>query len=112
MLNTVGARSLEDLMDKVIPANIRAKQPLNLPTALSERNALSDLRRIAGRNRLFTSLIGMGYYGCVTPKVIQRNILENPGWYTAVHALPGRDQPGPAGSAAELPADGCRPDRA
>jgi glycine dehydrogenase len=83
MLDTVGARSLDDLMDKVIPPNIRAKQPLNLPTALSERNALSDLRRIAGRNRLFTSMIGMGYYGCVTPKVILRNILENPGWYTA-----------------------------
>jgi glycine dehydrogenase len=83
MLDTVGASSLDDLMDKVIPPNIRAKQPLNLPTALSERNALSDLRRIAGRNRLFTSMIGMGYYGCVTPKVILRNILENPGWYTA-----------------------------
>jgi glycine dehydrogenase len=83
MLDTVGAGSLDDLMDKVIPPNIRARQPLNLPTALSERNALSDLRRIAGRNRLFTSMIGMGYYGCVTPKVILRNILENPGWYTA-----------------------------
>jgi glycine dehydrogenase len=83
MLKTVGASSLDDLMDKVIPPNIRAKQPLNLPVPLSERNALSDLRRIAGRNRLFTSMIGMGYYGCVTPKVILRNILENPGWYTA-----------------------------
>jgi glycine dehydrogenase len=82
MLKTVGASSLEDLMDKVIPAGIRAKQPLNLPVPLSERNALSDLRRIAGRNRLFTSMIGMGYYGCVTPKVILRNILESPGWYT------------------------------
>jgi glycine dehydrogenase len=83
MLDTVGAGSLDDLMDKVIPPNIRARQPLNLPTALSERNALSDLRRIAGRNRLFTSMIGMGYYGTVTPPVILRNVLENPGWYTA-----------------------------
>ena len=83
MLKTVGASSLDDLTEKVVPKNIRAEKPLDLPVPLSERNALSDLRKVAGRNQIFTSMIGMGYYGCVTPKVILRNILENPGWYTA-----------------------------
>ncbi|MGI9514338.1 MAG: glycine dehydrogenase (aminomethyl-transferring), partial [Anderseniella sp.] len=83
MLKTVGAKSLQDLIEKVVPKNIRAEKPLDLPVPLSERNALSDLRKVAGRNQIFTSMIGMGYYGCVTPKVILRNILENPGWYTA-----------------------------
>lgn len=83
MLNVVGAKSLHDLTSKVIPRKILSDRPLDLPEPLSERNALSDLRKIAGRNRIFTSMIGMGYYGCVTPKVILRNILENPGWYTA-----------------------------
>ncbi|MFO1088466.1 MAG: aminomethyl-transferring glycine dehydrogenase [Hyphomicrobiales bacterium] len=83
MLETVGAKSLDDLIARVVPKAIRTKRPLALPEALSERNALSDLRRIASRNKVFTSMIGMGYYGCVTPKVILRNILENPGWYTA-----------------------------
>jgi glycine dehydrogenase len=83
MLKAVGAASLDDLIDKVVPKAIRQTGPLELPDALSERNTLSDLRRMAGRNQVFTSMIGMGYYGCVTPKVILRNVLENPGWYTA-----------------------------
>ncbi|KAG1702810.1 Glycine dehydrogenase (decarboxylating) [Nymphon striatum] len=83
MLKTVGAGSLDDLIEKVIPANIRMDGLLNLPEALSERNTLSDLRQVAGRNQAFTSMIGMGYYGCVTPKVVLRRLLESPGWYTA-----------------------------
>ena len=83
MLKAVDAASLDDLIAKVVPQAIRAARPLELPEPLSERNALSDLRRIASRNEVYTSMIGMGYYGCVTPKVILRNILENPGWYTA-----------------------------
>ena len=83
MLKTVGAKSLDDLIDKVIPADIRMDGLLNLPEALSERNTLSDLRQVAGRNQAFTSMIGMGYYGCVTPKVVLRRLLESPGWYTA-----------------------------
>ncbi len=83
MLKTVGANSLDDLIDRAVPKAIRTTTPLDLPEALSERNALSDLRLMAGRNRVYTSMIGMGYYGCVTPKVILRNVLENPGWYTA-----------------------------
>ncbi|HAJ21416.1 MAG TPA: hypothetical protein DCL95_15375, partial [Rhodospirillaceae bacterium] len=58
-------------------------EPLNLPPATSERRTLSDLRRISERNEVFTTMIGMGYYGTVTPPVILRNVLENPGWYTA-----------------------------
>ncbi|MFW6076288.1 MAG: glycine dehydrogenase (aminomethyl-transferring), partial [Hyphomicrobiales bacterium] len=83
MLKVVGANSLDDLIDKVVPKAIRQARPLDLPEPLSERNTLSDLRSMAGRNRVYTSMIGMGYYGCVTPKVILRNVLENPGWYTA-----------------------------
>ena len=83
MLETVGATSLDDLIDRAVPKAIRTEGPLELPEALSERNALSDLRRMGERNRVFTAMIGMGYYGCVTPKVILRNVLENPGWYTA-----------------------------
>ena len=83
MLKVVGASSLDDLIDKAVPAAIRMSGELDMPEALSERNALSDLRRMAGRNKVLTSMIGMGYYGSVTPKVILRNVLENPGWYTA-----------------------------
>lgn len=83
MLDTVGASSLDDLLDKVVPAAIRTKSPPNLPEPLSERNTLSDLRRMAGRNQVFTSMIGMGYYGSTTPKVVLRRLLESPGWYTA-----------------------------
>ena len=83
MLKVVGASSLDDLIEKIVPKAIRQTRALDLPESLSERNTLSDLRRMAGRNQVFTSMIGMGYYGCVTPKVILRNVLENPGWYTA-----------------------------
>ena len=83
MLRGVGAKSLEDFIARVVPENIRAKRPLDLKKAMPERTALSYLRKMAERNEVFTSMIGMGYYGTVTPKVILRNILENPGWYTA-----------------------------
>ena len=83
MLKAVGASSLEDFIDDVVPAGIRTKRPLGLPVALSERNALSDLRRMAERNQAFTTMMGMGYYGCVTPKVVLRRLMESPGWYTA-----------------------------
>ncbi len=83
MLRGVGAKSLEDFIAKVVPEKIRAARPLALKKAMPERTALSYLRKMAERNEVFTSMIGMGYYGTVTPKVILRNILENPGWYTA-----------------------------
>ncbi|VAV93913.1 Glycine dehydrogenase [decarboxylating] (glycine cleavage system P protein) [hydrothermal vent metagenome] len=83
MLKTVGAASLEGLIDQVVPKAIRVKKPLELPEPLSERNVLSDLRKTSARNMVVTSMIGMGYYGAIIPKVILRNVLENPGWYTA-----------------------------
>ncbi|MFN0193554.1 MAG: aminomethyl-transferring glycine dehydrogenase [Aestuariivirga sp.] len=83
MLRAVGANSLEDFIGKVVPEAIRAKRPLELKKAMPERTAISYLRAMAERNEVFTSMIGMGYYGTVTPKVILRNVLENPGWYTA-----------------------------
>ena len=83
MLKLVGASSLDDFIDRVIPRQIRARSALHLPKARAERTALSDLRKMATRNEVVTSMIGMGYYDTITPKVILRNVLENPGWYTA-----------------------------
>ena len=83
MVKALGVKSLDDLIDQVVPGSIRVTKPLDLPEALSERNVLSDLRKTSTRNKVLTSMIGMGYYGAVTPKVILRNVLENPGWYTA-----------------------------
>jgi glycine dehydrogenase len=83
MLETVGARSVGELMNETLPSSIRQKMPLDLGAALSETEALSHMGELAARNRLFTSLIGQGYSGTILPAVIQRNILENPAWYTA-----------------------------
>ena len=83
MLEVVGAGSLEELIERTAPAAIRTERPLALPPAIGEDRALADLRALAGRNRVLTSMIGMGYYGTHTPSVILRNVLENPGWYTA-----------------------------
>src|SRR5688572_5931434 len=83
MLKTVGQPSVAALADAAVPADIRLARPLNLPAAVSESTALAELRALASQNKLFRSHIGMGYYGTLTPGVIQRNILENPGWYTA-----------------------------
>jgi glycine dehydrogenase len=82
MLASLGFRDLDEFIAQVIPPQIRLKQPLPLPPARSETEALTDLRAIASQNRVLRSYIGMGYSDCITPPVIQRNILENPGWYT------------------------------
>ena len=82
MLTVVGARSVDALMDEAIPARIRLTAPLDLPNGTSEHGFLRSLRGIASRNQLFRSYIGLGYYDTVTPSVILRNVLENPGWYT------------------------------
>jgi glycine dehydrogenase len=82
MLRACGAASLNALMDEAIPASIRLKAPLNLPAGQTEHDYLRDLRRLAAGNRLLRSFIGLGYYDCITPSVILRNVLENPGWYT------------------------------
>src|SRR5712675_1129403 len=83
MLETVGAGSLGALMGQTLPSSIRQKSPLDLGPALSETEALSHMRELASQNQVFTSLIGTGYSGTILPAVIQRNILENPAWYTA-----------------------------
>ncbi|MBO1751321.1 aminomethyl-transferring glycine dehydrogenase [Actinotalea sp. BY-33] len=83
MLATVGAESLEVLIDQAVPASIRQPRPLDLPPARGESEVLAELQRIAGRNEVLTSMIGQGYHGTTTPPVIRRNVLENPGWYTA-----------------------------
>src|SRR5689334_7901524 len=82
MLKVVGASSLDALIDEAIPRRIRLDTPLPLPNGISEHDFLTGLREIAGRNKLFRSYIGLGYYGTITPSVILRNVLENPGWYT------------------------------
>ena len=83
MLRDVGFESLDALIDATVPKNIRLGRKLNLPEEKSETEALTELRMIAGKNKIARSFIGAGYYDCITPPVIQRNILENPGWYTA-----------------------------
>src|SRR6202040_1136518 len=83
MLETVGAKSLAALMAETLPSSIRQQAPLDLGTALSETEALAHMRELASQNQVFASLIGQGYSGTILPPVIQRNILENPAWYTA-----------------------------
>lgn len=82
MLGVIGVDSLDQLVDQTVPAGIRLKKPLDLGPARGEHELIAELKKIAGRNTLCRSMIGMGYYDCITPPVIQRNILENPGWYT------------------------------
>ncbi|MDZ7964712.1 MAG: aminomethyl-transferring glycine dehydrogenase [Nostoc sp. DedSLP03] len=83
MLKVLRFPSLDALIDQTVPQTIRLKQPLNLPKAESEYAALASLKKVAAKNQVFRSYIGMGYYDSITPPVIGRNILENPGWYTA-----------------------------
>jgi glycine dehydrogenase len=83
MLETVGAKSLNALMSETLPSSIRQKAPLDLGRPLSETEALAHMDELASQNQVFTSLIGQGYSGTILPAVIQRNILENPAWYTA-----------------------------
>src|SRR3989441_373563 len=82
MLATLGLQSLDALVDATVPEDIRMRRPLALDPNMGEFEALAKLRALHDRNQVFRSYIGMGYYDCITPPVIQRNILENPGWYT------------------------------
>jgi glycine dehydrogenase len=83
MLERLGLPSLEALIEETVPAGIRLRRRLDLPPPRREHQLLEDLRAIAAQNQVFRSFIGMGYYDCLVPAVIQRNVLENPGWYTA-----------------------------
>jgi glycine dehydrogenase len=83
MLDTIGASSLDELIEQTVPCTIRQRAPLDLGPPLSEMQVLHKLCCVASKNKVMTSLIGQGYYGTILPPVIQRNILENPAWYTA-----------------------------
>jgi len=83
MLKKIGISSLDELIRKTIPSSILVDKPLNLPKGMNEHEYLNHIRRIAAKNKLYKTYIGLGYYGTIMPAVIQRNILENPGWYTS-----------------------------
>jgi glycine cleavage system P protein (glycine dehydrogenase) len=82
MLKALGLSSLDELIDKTVPAGIRLTEPPKLPKRVSESEYLKELKAIGQKNLVYKSHIGMGYYDCIVPTVIQRNVLENPGWYT------------------------------
>ena len=83
MLNKIGFQSIDELINKTIPADIKLSKELDLPEALTEYEYLAHIKELAGKNKVFKTYIGKGYYNTILPPVIQRNVLENPGWYTA-----------------------------
>ena len=83
MLKTIGVSSMEELIEKAVPANIRLKEPMPMADGINEYEFLNRCRALASKNKLYKTYIGMGYYGTITPSVIQRNVFENAGWYTA-----------------------------
>ena len=83
MLQIIGVESMEQLIDETIPSDIRLQEDLSLAPALSEQEYLEHIQDLAEKNLVFKTYIGLGYHQANTPAVIQRNILENPGWYTA-----------------------------
>jgi len=83
MIKTIGVSSVDELIDKTIPADIRLANNLNLPKAMSEYEYMTHIQELATKNKLFKNYIGLGYHPTILPGVIQRNVLENPGWYTA-----------------------------
>src|SRR6185503_13756756 len=82
MLQGLGHESMDALVDATVPGALRTSRPLNLPPAASEHATLQELSKIAAKNEVWRSYLGMGYHGTLTPGVIRRNVLENPGWYT------------------------------
>src|SRR5690554_4319282 len=83
MLQAVGVSSLDELIHQTVPENIRMKEPLKLKEGLTERQYFRKILSLAGKNKVFNTYIGMGYYDTITPAVILRNVLENPVWYTS-----------------------------
>lgn len=82
MLKTIGVETMDELINKTVPASIRLKKPLKLPVAQTEFEYLDELKKIAAKNKVYKTYIGQGYYNTITPSVILRNVFENPGWYT------------------------------
>ena len=111
MLEALEVQSLDALVREVVPAGILLREPLALGEAMREPEALAELSAHAMRNEVWRSFIGMGYHDTHTPAVIQRNVLENPGWYTAYTPYQAEISQGRLEGAAELPADGDRPHR-
>jgi glycine dehydrogenase len=83
MLKTIGVKSLDQLIDEIIPASIRLKKPMNVAEGMTEFDFASHITEMGSKNLILKNFLGQGYYGTITPAVIQRNVLENPGWYTA-----------------------------
>src|SRR3954470_7138672 len=83
MLKEIGVSSVDALIDQTIPSSIRLNKKLNIPEGQNEHDFLFSLRKVAAKNKIFKSYIGLGYHNCIIPGVIQRNVFENPGWYTA-----------------------------
>lgn len=83
MFKTIGVESMEQLIYETIPDEIRLKSPLGLPKNISEQEFLGHMQELSEKNKVFKTYIGLGYHESLTPSVIKRNILENPGWYTA-----------------------------
>lgn len=83
MLKKIGVSSMEQLIDETVPAAIRLQKPLDLPKGLNEYEYLQHIKALGAKNKIFKTFIGMGYYNTITPCVIIRNVLENPGWYTS-----------------------------
>jgi glycine dehydrogenase len=110
MLRVVGAASLDEFTESVVPASVRSAGQIRLPEPLSELEALTELRRMGSKNHIYRSLIGKGYNDTIVPGVIQRNILENPGWYTQ-YTLSGGNRTGTAGSPSQFSDNGYRPHR-
>lgn len=82
MLDLIGVNSLDQLINETVPQQIRLKKKMDLDDPLTESDFIAELKSIASKNKVFKSYIGMGYYPVITPSVILRNVLENPGWYT------------------------------
>ena len=83
MLNELGVDSIDELISQVVPAAIRSQELLDVDESCTEQQALDYLKSVASKNSIYRTFIGQGYYNCLTPSVLLRNILENPGWYTA-----------------------------
>jgi glycine dehydrogenase len=100
MLDTIGVNSMNELIDRTVPASIRMDHKLNIPAAESEAAYLAELKETSLKNKLNKNYIGQGYYDTHTPSVILRNLFEKPGMVYAVYSIPGRDKPGPTGELA------------
>ena len=106
MLKTIGVKTINELVDKTVPASIRSAKKLNLPVAMSETALLKHLKDVSLNNKVFRNYIGQGYYDTITPSVILRNIFENPGWYTQYTPYQAEISPGTFGKPVEFPNHG------